>query len=152
MTKPTDDKGIAHIHGSDGNDGDYEFTILPPTELDPRSNQTPLPDIDPDAKLLPACNCEAARNGIDCDCDATPLPDIDPDNPDTEHECPPASDAQLAEFFETIFPGIGIRPIDLLTKIHRLERIILYNSGRTEAITKGEYEQHILDMVGEMEE
>jgi len=121
MTKPTDDKGIAHIHGSDGNDGDYEFTILPPTELDPRSNQTPLPD-------------------------------IDPDNPDTEHECPPASDAQLAEFFETIFPGIGIRPIDLLTKIHRLERIILYNSGRTEAITKGEYEQHILDMVGELEE
>ena len=140
MDKPTDDKGIAHIHGSDGNDGDYEFTILPPAELDPASNQTPLPDIDPDAKLLPACNCEAARNGIDCDCDATPLSDEDKASLKAA-----IRDIQVDKFIE---PG-GIAAPDMHRRIHRLERIILYNSGRTEAITMGEYEQHILDMVGE---
>ena len=122
MDKPTDDKGIAHIHGSDGNDGDYEFTILPPAELDPRSNQTPLPD-------------------------------IDPDNPDTEHECPPRlpEDFDAEAFLRSLFPA-GQPWAETERRITRLERIILYNSGRTEAITKGEYEQHILDLVGEMED
>ena len=61
------------------------------------------------------------------------LPNIDPDNP---------------HFIEV---G-GIAAPDMHRRITRLERIILYNSKRTEAIMPGEIEQHILDMVGELEE